>query len=572
MNAPQNSQAPQGRTVLRGIGVSVGTASGPVAFVTPASGVDEREQPCTDPAADGQRVRDALAEVSASLRERAANAEAETSKKVLEATASLTTDKGLIRGIDKELAKGTGITKAVSDAVEVYAGKLRKLGGYMAERVTDLYDIRDRTIAHLRNLPEPGVPVLEQPSVLVAHDLAPAETATLDPQHVLGIVTEAGGVTSHTAILAAQLGIPAVVQVRGIVEAAATVDSLALDGGAGEVILAPSEEDAKDLEERSQRRAAALEGSSGPGATRDGVGIKLLANIGTAEDAVKAASADVEGSGLFRTEFLFLGRDAAPSVAEQTETYTRVLKAFGSRRVVVRTLDAGADKPLAFANLGHEDNPALGRRGLRLSMAREDLLNEQLQALADAHAAAPDAELWVMAPMVATFEEVEWFAERARSYGLPKVGVMVETPAAALTSDHILRVADFASMGTNDLSQYTMAADRLQGELAPLLSFWQPGVLAIINATVQGGHENDKPVGVCGEAGGDPLAALVLAGFGVASLSMAPGKVPAVRAALRLHDMAECQEMARLALAASTAAEAHEAVLNAANPVVKDLL
>ena len=389
---------------------------------------------------------------------------------------------------------------------------------------------------------------------------------------MLGIVTEAGGATSHTAILAAQLGIPCAVQVKGIAEATVDAPLVALDGGVGEVIVAPNASDVDELEERSRRRAAALAGSSGEGATRDGYKVKLLANIGTADDAEKAADYDLEGSGLFRSEFLFLDRDAAPSLDEQTETYTKVLEAFGNRRVVVRTLDAGADKPLSFADLGEEENPALGRRGLRLSQAREDLLATQLEALAAAQNNVPDSELWVMAPMVATVEEAKWFAERARGAGLKKVGVMVETPAAAIRAGQVLEEVDFASIGTNDLSQYTMAADRMQGELAELLSPWQPAVLSMIRETCRGGEATGKPVGVCGEAGGDPLMALVLVGLGVKSLSMAPGKVNAVRAALRLHDFDTCRQMANFAVDARTATGAREAVLNLADPVLKDLL
>ena len=560
------------RVVLHGIGVSAGTASGPVAVVTPAVGIDQYEPASADPEADGQRVRDVLGEVASSLSNRAEHANSKASKDVLLATANLATDRGLIRGVDKELKKGAGVTKAVHDAVELYAGKLRKLGGYMAERVTDLYDIRDRATARLRNLPEPGVPALDEPSILVAHDLAPAETATLDPEMVLGIITEAGGATSHTAILAAQLGIPAVVQVKGVSEAIVDEPRLAIDGSTGQVIVAPTDEDVADLDERSRRRVAALEGSAGAGQTRDGHGVKLLANIGTADDAVKAAGHDLEGSGLFRSEFLFLDRDSAPSLEEQTETYTKVLEAFGSRRVVVRTLDAGADKPLSFADLGEEENPALGRRGLRLSQAREDLLDTQLEALAAAGKNVPDSELWVMAPMVATVEEAKWFAERARGAGLAKIGVMVETPAAAIRSGQVLEEVDFASIGTNDLSQYTMAADRMQGELAELLSPWQPAVLSMIRETCRGGEATGKPVGVCGEAGGDPLMALVLVGLGVKSLSMAPGKVNAVRAALRLHDFDTCRQMANFAVDARTAKSAREAVLNLADPVLQDLL
>ncbi|WKD58150.1 Phosphoenolpyruvate-protein phosphotransferase [Corynebacterium capitovis DSM 44611] len=560
------------RLVLYGIGVSAGTAHGPVAVVTPAVGIDEHEPASVDPEADGQRVREALAAVSEGLTARAAHANSETSRAVLVATATLAKDRGLIKGVDRELKKGAGVTKAIHDAVEVYAAKLRKLGGYMADRVTDLYDIRDRATARVRGLPEPGVPDFDEPSILVAQDLAPAETATLDPQRVLGVVTEAGGATSHTAILAAQLGIPAAVQVKGIAAAVVDAPTLALDGGVGEVIVAPSEADVTELNERSRRRAAALAGSSGEGATRDGYKVKLLANIGTAEDAAKAAAFDLEGSGLFRTEFLFLDRDAAPSIEEQTETYTQVLRSFGTRRVVARTLDAGADKPLSFANLGPEENPALGRRGLRLSQQREDLLDGQLTALANARAAVEGSNLWVMAPMVATVDEARWFAERARAHGLPQVGVMVETPAAALRSTQVLSVVDFASIGTNDLSQYTMAADRLQGELAGLLSPWQPAVLSMIRETCRGGEATGKPIGVCGEAGGDPLMALVLVGLGVASLSMAPTKVNAVRAALRMHDRDTCRQMANYAVDAWSAEEARAAALKLADPVLRDLL
>ena len=559
------------RKILQGIGVSVGAVSGPVAFVTPPVGVDSNESASTDAEADGQRVRDALDAVAAGLTERAANTSGD-SKQILEATAMLAKDRGLIKGIDKQLAKGKGVTTAVHDAVEVYAQKLRKIGGYMAERVTDLYDVRDRATARLRGLAEPGVPDLNEPSILVAHDLAPAETATLDREKVLGIVTEAGGATSHTAILAAQLGIPAAVKVTGITEALIDATPVALDGSLGRVIIAPTEADIAELKVRAERREKALSGSAGPGKTKDGHAVKLLANIGTAADAASASQLDIEGSGLFRTEFLFLDREHAPSVEEQTQTYTDVLKSFGDRRVVVRTLDAGADKPLAFADLGSEENPALGRRGIRLTQAREQLMDDQLAALAAARDAVPGSDLWVMAPMVGTVEEVEWFVDKCRAAGLPKAGIMVETPAAAIRSEQLMARADFASIGTNDLSQYTMAADRMQGELAPLLSPWQPAVLAMIEQTCRGGNINDKHIGVCGEAGGDPLTALVLVGLGVSSLSMAPSKVPAVRAALALHSLEDCQRIAQQALAADTVDAARAAALELADPAVADLL
>ena len=558
-----------GHSVLHGIGVSAGTAAAPVAIVRPAPGVDTNEPACTDPEVDGARVREALATVSNSLKERMETAP-EESKPILKATAKLASDRGLAKGIDKKLKKGFGVTAAVEAAVEEYAEMLRGLGGYMAERATDLYDVRDRAICELRGLPAPGVPSFDEPVILLARDLAPAETATLDPEKVKGIITEIGGPTSHTAILAAQLGIPAIVKVTSILDVTEGC-MLALDGGVGEVIVNPTDEEVELLEERSRHRATALAGSSGEGATYDGYKVKLLANIGTIDDAERAAKFDLEGSGLFRTEFLFLDRADAPSLEEQTETYTKVLQAFDDRRVVVRTLDAGADKPLSFADLGKEENPALGRRGLRLCQAREDLIDTQLAALAAAYEATK-ADLWVMAPMVSTLEEAQWFADKARGVGLPKVGIMIEVPAAAIRADQMLSIVDFASIGTNDLTQYTMAADRMDGELAPLLNAWQPAVLQMIKFACEGGRSTGKSIGVCGEAGGDPLLALVLTGLGGGSLSMAPTKVNAVRAALRLHDLATCQQMAAYALDAPTAEEGRNNVLKLVSPTMLALL
>jgi phosphotransferase system enzyme I (PtsI) len=239
--------------------------------------------------------------------------------------------------------------------------------------------------------------------------------------------------------------------------------------------------------------------------------------------------------------------------------------------VVVRTLDAGADKPLPFADLGPEENPALGRRGLRLSAERPELLDAQLAALAVA-ARDTGADVRVMAPMVATVEEAAWFAGRVRANGLPRVGVMLEVPAAALRAEHVLAEVDFGSLGTNDLAQYTMAADRLQGALSHLLDPWQPAVLDVVAAACDGARRTGRPLGACGESAGDPLLALVLAGLGVSSLSMAPSRVPVVRLALSLHTLTECRELATVARAAHTAQDAHEAVRSRARAELTDLL
>ncbi|USR79160.1 phosphoenolpyruvate--protein phosphotransferase [Arcanobacterium pinnipediorum] len=560
--------------VLLGIGVSAGTAHGAIAVVSPAPTIDPNEPRTTDVDQASETVAQALETVASELLDRAEHA-SEKAQEILSATAKMARDRGLKKAIVKELKNGSGLTRAISDAIQKYADMFIELGGYMAERATDLYDVRDRAIAVVRNLPMPGIPELAQPSIIVARDLAPAETATLDPEKALGIVIAEGGPTSHTAILAAQLGIPAAVRVGKVVEYATQAQeagaTMALDGGVGEVIIAPSQDDVDLLTERSEQREKALADSHGVGMTYDGHRVALLANIGTADDAQRAAQKDLEGSGLFRTEFLFLGREAAPSVEEQTEVYKTVFEAFGKRRVTVRTLDAGADKPLKFADLGEEENPALGRRGVRLTRIREDLMDAQLQALAAAYKAT-GADVRVMAPMIATMEEAQWFAQKARAVGLPSVGIMIEVPAAAINSAQLLSVVDFASIGTNDLAQYTMAADRMQGELASLLDVWQPAVLRMIRLACQGGTATGKYVGVCGEAGGDPLLALVLTGLGVQSLSMAPSKVGAVRAALKLHDLSTCQQMAAYALDAPTAADARAAVEKLIHPDVKFLL
>jgi phosphotransferase system enzyme I (PtsI) len=552
-----------------GIGVSPGIAVGPVVQVRPPVRPPAKEPASADPAASGQLIRQVLESVAVTLDDRAAKADP-TAQQILTATAMMARDPGLAAAADQHLASGRGPATAVDAATEEYCVVFSQAGGYLAERVTDLRDVRDRAVARLLGLQDPGVPELTGPSVIVAHDLAPAETAGLRRDLVLAIVTESGGPTSHTAILAAQMGIPAVVQLpRAVAIGVGTI--LAVDGSTGEVFVDPDPATQADLVNRGERRAKALGTTSGPGVTSDGHPVALLANIGTAEDAERASLLDVEGVGLFRTEFLFLDQETAPSLEEQVAVYTRVLAAFGSRRVVVRTLDAGADKPLAFADLGPEENPALGRRGLRLSAERPELLDTQLTALATA-AQATGADVRVMAPMVATAEEAAWFGRRVREHGLPVVGVMIEVPAAALRSRHVLAEVDFASIGTNDLAQYTLAADRMQGELATLLDPWQPALLDLIAAACDGGRDTGRPIGVCGEAAADPLLALVLTGLGVTSLSMAPTRVPAVRAALSMHDLGTCTAMAAAARAARSPQDARQAVLALASKLITDLV
>ena len=543
-------------TRLDGLGVSPGTASGPIARIglPPRPPVDER--PGDDVEVELERVTQALEAVATSLEERAATAPGEAAA-VLGATAMMARDPGLISAVRGLLEAGKPTAHSVDAAFEGFCDVLATAGGYLAERVADLRDVRNRALAQLLDVPMPGIPHPGHPFVLVGQDLSPADTSTLDPAEVLALITELGGPTSHTAILAKGLGLPAVVQCAGALDLPDGA-LVVVDGSAGSVIVDPDEKTLAEAQSRAEARRMLTSSGYGPGTTSDGTGVQLLVNIATVDDANRACSVDSEGVGLFRTEGLYLGRQNEPSVEEQEATYREVFATFGTRKIVVRTLDAGADKPLAFVNMGDEENPALGVRGLRVSRRHPDLLDNQLEALGRA-AKASTATVWVMAPMVSTAREAREFAAAVRAHGLSVAGVMIEIPAAALRAGEVLREVDFVSIGTNDLAQYTFAADRMQGELADLLDPWQPALLDLIASVGQAGATTATPVGVCGEAAGDPLLACVLVGLGVRSLSMAPGLVAAVRLVLGVHTLARCVEMATAARKAPDAVAARAA-------------
>ncbi|WP_298460582.1 phosphoenolpyruvate--protein phosphotransferase [uncultured Cellulomonas sp.] len=551
---------------IRGIGVSPGRAVGTVLRMPPpvpepsgtrrGPGLSD-DDAAAQIAAAAERVREGL--------ERSAQGAVGTSREVLETTAMMAADPTLV-STAQDLVRSGDLTpaRAVWEAAGQVIDQLAALGGYMAERTRDVADVRDRVVAALTGRPAPGVPDPGHPFVLVARDLAPADTATLDPDRVLAIVTSEGGPTSHTAILARALGIPAVVGAAGAVDLHDDAPVL-VDGGKGEVVPDPSEEQVA----RAQELAAQVRTFDGHGRTRDGHPVPLLANVGNPDGAQPAADAGAEGVGLFRTEFCFLDRKQAPTVEEQVAAYRRVLAAFAGKKVVVRTLDAGADKPLPFLTATDEPNPALGVRGLRTATRDAQVLEDQLTAIAQA-AAAEHAETWVMAPMVATVEETEDFVARCTAHGLPTAGVMVEVPSAALLAGPILARAAFASIGTNDLTQYAMASDRLLGSLAGLSTSWQPAVLQLIAATCRGGAQQGRPVGVCGEAAADPALAVVLVGLGVATLSMSPRALPDVAAVLASVTRDECRRLAERALVAETA-DAARAEIRAALPVLEEL-
>jgi phosphotransferase system enzyme I (PtsI) len=439
---------------------------------------------------------------------------------------------------------------------------LVEAGGYLGERAADLDDICVRVVAILLDLPTPGLPESSEPFVLVARDLAPADTAGLDPSIVVAFVTVEGGPTSHSAIIARSLGIPAVVSCRGAADVAEG-ETVVVDGDRGVMVVGPDAALLVEVEERKEARARLDRESRGPGRTSDGHPVALLVNVGQ-EKEFEGASRDAEGVGLLRTEFLFLDRVEEPSVKEQEDSYRRVFEAFPGRKVVVRTLDAGSDKPVRWLDLSGGENPALGVRGLRVARRYPDVLARQLDAIARA-ATGSDAEVWVMAPMVSTADEAAAFVGQAHERGLARAGIMVEVPSAAICADEIAGVVDFFSIGTNDLCQYVSASDRAIGELSDLLDHWQPALLRLVRSVVDGARAAAIPVGVCGESASDPLFALVLAGLGVSSLSMSPTSLAPVRASLAAHTLDECRNFAELALSGGDAGLARGAVAKAAH-------
>jgi phosphotransferase system enzyme I (PtsI) len=532
---------------LYGLGASPGQAAGPaIALGPPPELPPERE--VADPRVELALIERATKEVRDELTARAARATTGSAREVLEAQALLAVDPMMLDTAAERITAGSDAAHALTGAFAELRELLVSAGGMFAERAADLDDLSNRALAVLLDAPMPGIPEPGHPFVLVADDLAPADTAGLNPAVVLALVTERGGLTSHTAILARALGIPAVVGCEG---ALGLTGLVIVNGTTGEVLPGVTEEEAAEVNAQAETERRRLAASSGPTSTSDGHRVELMVNIGSVEDLHEVG----DGVGLFRTEFLFLGRTQEPGLDEQTRAYGLVFAAAAGKPVIVRTLDAGADKPLPFLGLPDEPNPALGVRGLRTSRTRPVILDTQLRAIAQA-ARDNDAEVWVMAPMVSTVTEAAEFVALVRSHGLRTAGVMVEVPAAALHADRLLRSADFLSIGTNDLAQYTLAIDRQSGDLPDLLDPWQPALLELIAHCARAGRAHGKPVSVCGEAAADPLLAPVLVGLGIRKLSMSPRSLPAVREALARYSLAECERLAERVLEADDAAQA----------------
>ena len=549
--------------VLSGTPVVPGIGFGPVIRPAPRPVVPPEPVSIPDTAREAEvaRFESAVADVAERLRVRSSRATGAASE-VLAATAMLAEDRAWRGAATTRIRSGSDAVSAATAATDQFAGIFEKMGGLQAERVTDLFDVRDRVISELEGLPEPGLELPDVPSVLFAEDLAPADTAGLDPTLVVAVATTLGGPPRHTAIIARQLGIPCGVAALGLEEVPVGTPVL-LDGSTGRIVVEPGKDEADAAVRRDRAERERTAAWTGPGATSDGFRVDVLANVQDGAGARAARKTPAQGVGLFRTELCFLDRETEPTVAEQADIYAEVFDAYAGQKVVVRTLDAGSDKPLRFANHPEEPNPALGVRGIRITSAAPGILERQLDAVAEA-ARRTGASPWVMAPMIATIGEAAEFAALVRERDLSP-GVMVEIPAAALMADRLLEHVDFLSIGTNDLAQYTLAADRMSPQLAALTTSWQPAVLMLVARTARAGAVVGKPVGVCGEAGADPLLACVLAGMGVTSLSCAASAVAPVGARLSTVTMDRCREAAEAVLDAVDAAEA----LSVANRILE---
>ncbi|WP_022867308.1 phosphoenolpyruvate--protein phosphotransferase [Schaalia vaccimaxillae] len=506
------------------------------------------------------RFLEASDAVANGLFEKASHTDGEAAE-VLIMTASMATDRAWTKDVSTRIRSGIPALQAVMAATERFVIQFETAGGLMAERVTDLRDVRDRVLARLQGIPEPGIPDLDTPFILLADDLSPADTAGLDPATCLGIATKFGGPTSHTSIISRQLGIPCIVAARGLGEVH-NGQAVLLDATQGTISTGIDEDEAAERVRLDRDRATKVSQWSGPARTADGVNIDLLANVADPQSSHRAHDAGLaKGVGLLRTELAFLKTSVEPSVDEQTRIYVEALEPWAGHKVVIRTLDAGSDKPVPYATLRDEPNPALGVRGIRTTGPFPKVLPNQLDAIAVAAMASPEVDVWVMAPMVSTLSEAEWFvslvAERNETFGVSlKAGIMIEVPATAILIDQFLEVVDFVSIGTNDLTQYTMATDRESADLAEYSDPWQPAPLALIKHIAQAGVRAGKPVGVCGEAAADPLLAAVLVGMGVTSLSMASGAIAGVGALLADHTLDECRTGADAVIGAHDGADA----------------
>jgi phosphotransferase system enzyme I (PtsI) len=452
-----------------------------------------------------------------------------------------------IEEIKKLIEQGFSIIASVSKTFEEKADVMEKMENtYFKERAKDIRDVSERLIRSILHKPKPSLSSLPFPAIVVARDLTPSDTASLDRNNVLGFITEVGGKTSHTAILAEALGIPAVMGAEGIVDMVKDNNVLILDEKDGQVIIEPDEDTLKNYKEKIkeiEKEKKELEKIKYLDAvTKEGKRIEISANIGKTEDADIAVKEGAEGVGLFRTEFLFLGRVTPPTEEEQFEAYKTVLEKFKGKSVVIRTLDIGGDKQIPYLNLDKELNPFLGVRAIRICLRRKELFKVQLRSILRASAYG---KVRIMYPMIAVKEEIEQANEILEQVkqelietNIPfdkniEVGIMVEIPSSALNATELIDYVDFFSIGTNDLTQYTFAIDRTNQNLNYLYKPLHPAMLRLIKMTIDASHKKGKRTGMCGELAGDPEAIPKLVEMGIDELSMSPSKIPEAKKIIR---------------------------------------
>lgn len=539
------------RSRLAGVAASPGVARGPWTEVGRPSLPPPRRVPPAEVPGEVARLKDAARATALELRElagRVRDAGHVEEGAIFGAQAAMARDPDLLDAAAAEIeSHGIDAAAAVTAAAATVASRLSGLKDELLRgRATDVLDVGDRIARRLAGVP--ATATLLEPAVIVAEDLAPSITATLPRDLVLGIALERSSPTAHAAILARAYGIPAIVGVTGLLDAVRGAEAgseIAIDGGTGEVLIAPDEADRGRIAQRaaaaSAERAQDLAQATALARTTDGVEVALLANIGNPDESEPAVALGARGVGLFRTEFLFIERAAPPSEDEQTDAYRRVVSAFPGQPVTIRLLDIGGDKPMPYLPLPKEDNPFLGVRALRLADQHPELFITQLRAC---YRAAVEGPVRVMAPMVADADDVavlESLARRARDelsaegreIGPIQLGVMLEIPSAVLTAASYFGRLAFASLGTNDLLQYTLAVDRGNAALERYRDAMHPALLRLVRLSVEAADRAKVSLSVCGEMAGDPVAALALVGLGIRSLSMSATSLPAVRRAIR---------------------------------------
>lgn len=559
----------------KGTSASAGIGIGKVTIVSDAE-LTIKKETVSDAAAEMERFKSALEKFIAdtnALAEDMAVRIGEKEAEILIGQTFMMQDPELTGAIEGAITgEHVNAEFAVENVCNMYADIFASMDDeLMQQRAADLKDIKTRIQKILMGVKEFSVSSLPEGSVIVARDLTPSITAGINPANVAGIVTELGGKTSHTAILARALEIPAVVAVSGILEAAASGDPIVVDGTEGQVFIKPepallSEYTAKrdrDLKDKKE-----LEQYIGrPTETKDGVKIELVANIGKPEDVDKVLLYDGEGVGLFRTEFLFMDRTSMPSEEEQFESYRKVAEALQGKPVIIRTLDIGGDKEIPYMGLTKDENPFLGYRAIRYCLDRKDIYRIQLRALLRASAFGG---IKIMIPMITCVDElreakelIEEIKAELDGQGIAynkeiQVGIMVETAAASLIADILAREADFFSIGTNDLTQYTMSVDRGNEKVSYLYSTFNPAVLRSIRHIIACGREANIMVGMCGEAASDPMMIPLLLAFGLNEFSMSASAILSTRKMITEYDSNELKAAADEAMSFATASEVEQ--------------